>query len=156
MIGWPLDSNVIRRGSESNTFGMVRHRADGSPKPHQGWDFHAQTGTPCYAIASGKIVSVTNGGDYGLVVVQSFTHGKPLYAAFAHLSKALVKPGDVVVLGQQIGLTGCSGNAAGMKGQDQHLHFEIRTTTNPGLGLGGRQSPMTVFGVCPLKEAVKR
>jgi len=33
-ITWPLMRNVIRRRSINNTFGMVRGRADGTPKPH--------------------------------------------------------------------------------------------------------------------------
>ena len=157
MTGWPLDSNKIRRGSESNTFGMVRHKSDGSPRPHQGWDFYAPRGTPAYAIDDGKVVAVTSGGDYGLVIVHSFMfEGTPHYAAYCHMKSASVKPGDSVKKGQQIGLTGDSGNANGMRGPDEHLHFEIRTNPAPGLGLAGRISPMKVYGVCPLKDAVAR
>lgn len=156
-IDWPLDRNVIRRGAESNTFGMVRRRADGSPKPHQGWDFHAPIGTQCHAVADGQIVSVIDGGDYGLVIVMSFRHmEKVWYAAYCHLSKALVKPRDKVTLGQVIGLTGDSGNARGMKGDDLHLHFEVRNMPLPGRGLDGRVSPLLLFGVCPMQEPVAR
>ena len=157
MVDWPLNSNVIRRGSESNTFGMVRHRADGSPKPHQGWDFLAPIGTPVHAVGAGKVIAVQTGKDYGLTVVQSFMHGDTrYYAAYCHLSASKVKPGDMVTEGQLIALTGDSGNAKGMKGPDLHLHFEVRTEMTPGLGLGGRVSPAKVFGICPLHEAVKR
>lgn len=156
-MDWPLDSNAIRRGLENNTFGMVRRRADGSKKPHQGWDFSAAIGTPVHAIGSGRVVSVVTGKDYGLTVVHSFQHeGRVLYAAYAHLSAAKVAVGDLVNEGQLIALTGDSGNAKGMTGADLHLHFEIRTEKQPGLGLTGRLSPMEVFGACPMKAAIKR
>jgi murein DD-endopeptidase MepM/ murein hydrolase activator NlpD len=154
---WPLDRNIIRRGAESNTFGMVRRRADGSPRPHQGWDFHAPVGTPCYAVGAGKVVTVSSGGDYGLVIVHLFKHdGGNYYAAYCHMKSATVKPGDTVTGGQMIGLTGDSGNAKGMRGPDSHLHFEVRTVPAPGLGLAGRVSPLKVFGVCPLHDEVMR
>lgn len=156
-VDWPLDRNIIRRGSQGNTFGEVRRRTDGTKKPHQGWDFFAPIGTACHAIADGKVVSVTTGKDYGLVVVHSFREeGKLLYAAYAHLSAAAVKPGDSVTRGQVIGKSGDSGNAKGMTGEDLHLHFEVRTNPAPGLGLSGRVSPMIIFGTCPLKDVVLR
>lgn len=154
-ICWPLKHNVIRHNAESNTFGMVRHRADGSLKPHQGWDFEAPIGTPCLAISDGTIAMVYDSEDYGHVVVLGFPHAqKTLYAAYAHLSKVSVKAGDKVKKGQQIGLTGDSGNAHGMTGKDLHLHFEIRTVPRPGKGLEGRMSPREVFGEVPLHAAV--
>jgi murein DD-endopeptidase MepM/ murein hydrolase activator NlpD len=59
-------------------------------------------------------------------------------------------------MGQQIGLTGNTGNAVSMRGADQHLHFELRTMALPPRGLAGRFSPMAIFGECPLHEAVPR
>ena len=157
MIGWPLDLNIIRRQSLSNTFGMVRKRADGTPKAHQGFDLYAEVGTQCYAIADGSVALIYVSKDYGNVLVTSFTHeGATLYAAYAHMGKITVKQGQALKRGDPVGLTGESGNAQGMRGPDQHLHFEIRTEPRPGMGLSGRMSPMKVFGICPLKEAVKR
>jgi murein DD-endopeptidase MepM/ murein hydrolase activator NlpD len=153
-IDWPLDSNVIRRGLVNNTFGMVRN---GGTRAHQGWDFHAEPGTPCYAIADGAVAMIYESEAYGLVIVCSFQYdGRTLYAAYAHLSKASVAQGVVVRKGDKIGLTGNSGNAESMRGLDQHLHFEIRTIPRPGKGLEGRMSPKEVFGHCPLKIAVRR
>ena len=153
-IDWPLDSNVIRRGLENHTFGMVRN---GGTRAHQGWDFYAEPGTPCFAIADGTIAMIYESEAYGLVVVCSFQHdGRTLYAAYCHLSKAEVKQGIVVRKGQRIGLTGNSGNAVSMRGLDQHLHFEIREIPRPGKGLDGRKSPMEVFAHCPLKAPVRR
>lgn len=157
MIDWPLDLNRIRRGSESNTFGMVRRRADGTAKPHQGWDFYAASGTPVFAVAAGKVLTVSDGGDYGLIIIHSFQHdGRTLYAVYAHMKSAAVKPGDSITCGQPIGLSGNSGNARTMKGEDQHLHFEVRTEQFPGRGLVGRLTPKTIFEVVPMLMAEKR
>ena len=154
-ICWPLAHNMIRRNSESNTFGMVRHRADGSVKPHQGWDFAAAIGTPCRAIADGTIADIRHDGDYGHRIVLGFTfQGRHLFAAYCHLSRIDVAEGQAVHRGQVIGLTGDSGNAKDMKGPDLHLHFEIRTIVQPGLGLDGRLTPRTVFDTVPLEAAI--
>ncbi|MBO9575863.1 MAG: M23 family metallopeptidase [Sphingobium sp.] len=154
-IGWPLAHNIIRRGDVANTFGMVRHNADGSKRPHQGWDFFAPVGTPCFALADGHVALVASGGDYGNVVALSFVFdGQTRYATYAHMSKIEVAQGQAVTRGQRIGLSGDSGNARGMTGPDQHLHFEVRTEPRPGRGLAGRISPLNVFRKVPLDEAV--
>ncbi len=162
-IGWPLDKNRIRRGLVNHTFGMVRRRADGSKRPHQGWDLYAAPGTPCYAVADGTIALIRTDGDYGNTIVLQFLYDfdgdgdrDTLYAAYSHLSKIEVKRGDKVSLGQRIGLTGNSGNAVSMRGEDCHLHFELRSMVAPGLGLMGRYSPMEIFKVCPLDKEIER
>jgi murein DD-endopeptidase MepM/ murein hydrolase activator NlpD len=154
-VDWPLDVNIIRRQSENNTFGMVRRRGDGTPKPHQGWDFFAIPGVPCYSIANGKVVYAGQAGDLGNLIVISIGN-TGFYAAYAHLHAIRVKKGQAVALGQVIGTTGTSGNAAGMTGEDQHLHFEIRDMPLPGLGLQHRYSPFIVFDYCPLHVEAKR
>lgn len=154
-IQWPLAHNVIRWNKVSNTFGMVRRNADGSARPHQGWDFEALEGTPCFAIADGKVALIKTIGDYGNTVVLGFkSRGETYYAAYAHLSAMAVKIGDTVTRGSKIGLTGCTGNAKGMTGRDQHLHFEIRTEPAPGRGLAGRISPLKIFRAVPLDKAI--
>jgi peptidoglycan LD-endopeptidase LytH len=160
-IGWPLKRNRIRRGLVNHTFGMVRRNADGTKRPHQGWDFEAQDGTPCFAVADGEIVAVRNGGDYGQQIVLAFDFDfdsdgdrDRLYAFYAHLSRIDVQPLQRVVKGQHIGLTGSTGNAASMTGPDKHLHFEVRSVPVPGRGLAGRYSPMVLFKHCPLDEVV--
>lgn len=162
-ITWPLDSNRIRRGLLNHTFGMVRRNRDGSRRPHQGWDFEAKPGTPCYAVADGEVVMVRNVGAYGRQIAIRFDFdfdgdgdADTLFAFYAHLSRADVAVGDRVTRGQQIGTTGNSGNAVGMRGRDQHLHFELRTRPIAGRGLGNRFSPMVLFRHCPLDAATDR
>lgn len=154
-IVWPLAFNVIRRRSQNNTFGMVRKRADGTPRPHQGWDFEARLGTPAYSIADGTIEFIRNSGDYGLQLCLSFKlDNETLYAFYAHLQKTVVTEGMAVKRNTIICLTGESGNAAGMPLEDQHLHFEIRTTETPRPGLQDRLSPLHVFQKCPLQTGI--
>lgn len=160
-ITWPLVRNRIRRGLINHTFGMVRRNRDGSVRPHQGWDFEADIGEACLAIADGTVAARINGGDYGLQLILRFEFdldrdGRKdvLFAAYCHLSRTDVSLGDTVKRGQQIGLTGDSGNARGLPAADRHLHFEIRTIPRPGRGLSGRISPLAVFGHCPIDRPV--
>lgn len=162
-IAWPLAHNRIRRGLNNHTFGMVRRNADGTRRPHQGWDFEARDGTPCFAVADGTIEGVRSQGAYGQQVVLRFRFdfdgdgdADTLFAFYAHLSRVDVVPGQQVRKGQHIGLTGSTGNAVGMGPLDQHLHFELRHEPWPGRGLAGRFSPLAIFGTCPLREAARQ
>lgn len=163
LIDWPLNENRIRRGLPNHTFGMVRTNANGTRRPHQGWDFYAAPGTPCFAIASGRVAMIKTVGDYGNTVVLEFKHDydgdgdqDTVFAAYSHLQRIDLKVGQVVTVGQQIGLTGNTGNAVTMRGQDCHLHFEARFTKSPGMGLAGRFSPLQLFGACPMDAPIKR
>ena len=154
-IRWPLARNVIRMNKVSNSFGLVRRTANGSVRPHQGWDFEAPIGTPCFAIADGRIERTSTVGGFGKQIVMSFRfEGRTLFAAYAHLSTIEVAPGQAVTKGQRIGLTGDTGNARGMTGRELHLHFEIRTEPQPGLGLVGRMSPLVIFRTIPLDSPI--
>jgi murein DD-endopeptidase MepM/ murein hydrolase activator NlpD len=85
------------------------------------------------------------------MILLEFTHGgRTLYAAYCHLSVLTVSEGDRVRRGDMIGLTGNTGNAQSMRGEDQHLHFEIRTVNFPGKGLGGRIDPASLYGSAPI------
>ena len=149
---FPLASNVIRANSVRNTFGVVRSYPDGKPKVHQGWDFAAAVGTPCFAVADGTVVGIGNGKDYGITLTLDIGGGR--YAFYAHLQNVTAALGEVVSEGQHIGNTGNTGNAVNLHDDDDHLHFEARLVKSPGLGLGGRVSPLAWFGSCPITEAV--
>lgn len=152
-IGWPLRRNIIRGNVRNHAFGKnVRNQGT---KDHQGWDLLAPIGTECFAIADGKVKDIYKSTSYGDVIELSFPFkNKELFAAYCHLSKTGVAIGQAVKQGQAIGRTGNSGNAANLSASEDHLHFEIRTQSRPGPGLGGRKDPTEVFGTCPLKDAV--
>jgi murein DD-endopeptidase MepM/ murein hydrolase activator NlpD len=151
-LAYPLQINTIRRNSDHHTFGMVRnhhHRA------HQGWDLLATPLTPCYAIADGQVVRAGPSANYGKMILLEFEfRGTTYFAAYCHLSFVLVKVYDRVSRGDMIGRTGNTGNAATMRGQDQHLHFEIRTTVLPGRGVADRVNPADLYGTTPLQHSV--
>ncbi|MEV4448393.1 MULTISPECIES: M23 family metallopeptidase [Streptomyces] len=92
---------------------------------HTGVDFVVPTGTTVKAVAAGTVVSAGWGGAYGNQVVIQHADGR--YSQYAHLSALSVSAGQTVTEGQQIGLSGATGNVTG-----PHLHFEIRTTPNYG------------------------
>ncbi|MEV5925008.1 M23 family metallopeptidase [Streptomyces cellulosae] len=92
---------------------------------HTGADFVVPTGTPLKAVGAGTVVSAGWGGAYGNQVVIQLNDGH--YAQYAHLSSLSVSAGQTVTAGQQVGLSGATGNVTG-----PHLHFEIRTTPNYG------------------------
>jgi murein DD-endopeptidase MepM/ murein hydrolase activator NlpD len=92
---------------------------------HTGVDFVVPTGTSLKAVAAGTVVSAGWGGAYGNQVVIKLADG--YYAQYAHLSSLSVSSGQTVTEGQQIGLSGATGNVTG-----PHLHFEIRTTPDYG------------------------
>ena len=92
---------------------------------HTGVDFVVPTGTKVKAIANGTVVSAGWGGAYGNQVVIKHADGK--YSQYAHQSALSVSVGQTVTEGQQIGLSGATGNVTG-----PHLHFEVRT--GPGYG----------------------
>ncbi|MGA5900901.1 M23 family metallopeptidase [Streptomyces venetus] len=92
---------------------------------HTGVDFVVPTGTSLKAVGAGTVVSAGWGGAYGNQVVIQLEDGK--YAQYAHLSQLSVSAGQTVTAGQQVGLSGATGNVTG-----PHLHFEIRTTPDYG------------------------
>jgi murein DD-endopeptidase MepM/ murein hydrolase activator NlpD len=85
---------------------------------HTGIDVACKVGTDIIAVADGKIEKASWGASYGTQLVQRVEGGWVIYA---HLSKALVKPGDKVTKGQHIAESGNTGNSSG-----PHLHFEMR------------------------------
>lgn len=86
---------------------------------HEGVDFVAPTGTNVAAAAAGVVVSAERHPQYGNFV--EIDHGNDLTTRYAHASKILVKPGQLVKRGQTIAEVGSTGRSTG-----PHLHFEVR------------------------------
>ncbi|UQA92651.1 M23 family metallopeptidase [Streptomyces halobius] len=92
---------------------------------HSGIDFHAASGTSVRAVAAGTVVEAGWGGAYGNNIVIKMNDGT--YTQYGHLSSLGVSAGQTVTPGQQIGLSGSTGNSTG-----PHLHFEARTGPDYG------------------------
>ncbi|MFI2317301.1 peptidase [Streptomyces sp. CB00072] len=106
----------------------TQYRASGaswSSGYHTGSDFQAASGTPVLAIGPGTVVSAGNSGSYGNEVV--IKHEDGMYSQYAHQTSLNVSVGQTVTGGQQIGLSGSTGNSTG-----PHLHFEVRTGPSYG------------------------
>jgi len=93
---------------------------------HTGVDFGGGVGLPIVATAAGKVVFA------GVLDVRGnatiIDHGLGVFSAYYHQSEILVKTGDIVVKGQQIGKVGNTGRvdrANEYSGAGAHLHWEI-------------------------------
>ncbi len=93
-------------------------------KPHNGIDIRMEEGTPLAAIKDG-VIKLADYGDKnaGKTIFLEMEDGKT--AVYGHLSKFLVKDGQVVEAGEKIGLSGNTGRSFG-----EHLHFAIKDGGN--------------------------
>ncbi|WP_417269621.1 DUF5930 domain-containing protein [Celeribacter sp.] len=96
---------------------------------HKGTDFASSYGTPIYATADGVVTFAGWQSGYGRLV--KIQHEFGIETRYAHQSKLLVKVGQRVSRGEQIGAMGNSGRSTGT-----HLHYEIRVN-------GKAVNPMT-------------
>jgi murein DD-endopeptidase MepM/ murein hydrolase activator NlpD len=109
-------------GHVTSAYGWRRDPINGSAKFHSGIDIRAAYGQDIQAAGSGRVVSAGKEGGYGETVV--IEHAGGIRTRYAHLSAAVVTPGQEVTAGQVVGRAGRSGRATGT-----HLHFEVTTAT---------------------------
>jgi murein DD-endopeptidase MepM/ murein hydrolase activator NlpD len=121
-------------GPVGSGFGFRNDPFTGHAALHTGLDFPAEIGTPILAAAGGMVVATSPHAAYGNLV--EIDHGNRLLTRYAHVSKVLVKTGDLVKRGQAVALVGNSGRSTG-----PHLHFEVLVEgvpQNPARFLAGR------------------
>jgi hypothetical protein len=85
---------------------------------HLGVDLASLAHSEVQAANHGRVIFADDLGIYGITVV--LDHGQGLCSVYSHLSKSDVEPGQEVMKGEVIGLTGQTGLAGG-----DHLHFGI-------------------------------
>lgn len=105
-------------GRLSSDYGWRRNR------PHYGVDIKLQVGDTVSSVFEGVVRIAKYSRSYGNVVVVRHSNG--LETLYAHLSKLLVAPGDVLDVGSILGLGGNTGRSFG-----SHLHFEVRYLGEP-------------------------
>ncbi len=105
-------------GSISSLFGRRRDPFTGQWVPHMGLDFNAQTGTPVYAAADGKVIHIRREPAYGKTIV--IDHGNGYKTRYAHLHRYYVSKGQKVKRNDPIGEVGNTGRSTG-----SHLHYEV-------------------------------
>ena len=93
-----------------------------SGKFHGAVDYGVSVGTPVKAAADGVVMTTKNlSSSYGTYVVIQHANGLQTYYAHGKSGSISVEPGEIVKQGQQIMLSGNTGNSSG-----PHLHFEVR------------------------------
>ncbi len=128
-LSWPVKASSPKYDLITSKYGNRTYYIYGRwvSDFHLGVDIGVQY-QPVYAAADGTIdTATTNGGSYGKYI--TINHGGGYTTRYAHLDSLSVKVGQKVTRGQQIGVTGNTGNSSG-----PHLHFEVRingATVNP-------------------------
>ncbi len=113
----PIDTPV--KSFELNSgFGVRKDPFTGTMAQHLGLDMGVAYKTTVMSPGEGKVVRVGFDGSYGRMV--EIDHGMGLITRYAHLARAMVKEGDKVVRGTEVGQAGCSGRCSG-----PHLHYEV-------------------------------
>lgn len=102
----------------SSEFGMRFHPVLGRNKFHNGIDIRLRF-EPVRSILLGKIKVTGYNKISGYYIIIEHLH--ELTTSYAHLSKIECSVGDIVLPGQEIGISGSSGRTTG-----PHLHFVVK------------------------------
>ena len=114
--GWQLSLRWPAAGTVTSPFGHDGHRW------HAGLDIGILQALEVHAAAAGVVTKagyIPGYEGYGSVVVVAHRDG--FSTMYAHLSRPLARPGQLVWQGDPIGVAGCTGWCTGT-----HLHFELR------------------------------
>ncbi|MES0490789.1 MAG: M23 family metallopeptidase [Leptospirales bacterium] len=102
----------------------VKINAKSKTSIHRGLDFRAYEGTPIFVIADGRIVLSDLLFYEGNAVFVD--HGNKIFSVYLHMSKRLVKKGDHVKAGSQLGEAGSTGTVTAA-----HLHLAVYINSVP-------------------------
>lgn len=108
----------IQAGHLGSGYGWRIDPFSGRSALHTGLDFQADLGTAVLAAAGGVVVGEEQHAAYGNVI--EIDHGNDLITRYAHVSRFLVRKGDLVRRGQKVAEVGSTGRSTG-----PHLHFEV-------------------------------
>ena len=112
---WPIEGDVIKR------------YGDHDGKFNEGINISASKGSPVKAASRGEVVYASKQQDHGNLII--LRHNNGYMTAYSHLDKFLVKKGQIVNKGTQIGTVGNSG-----KVDKPQLQFSMKKgnhTINP-------------------------
>ena len=116
---WASSFRAPVKATATDSFGTRRTFNGKLASIHKGTDFRAASGTPVLAGNSGTVVLAQKLFYEGNCVM--IDHGLGLISISMHLSRIDVKPGQQVIRGQPLGLSGATGRVTG-----PHLHWAIR------------------------------
>lgn len=113
------EDKLARRITLLSGFGMRIHPVHKTPKMHKGLDFTANKNTPIYSTGAGVVERVEKRKTgYGHNI--TINHGYGFKTLYGHMSTMMVKEGDKVTKGQEIGRVGNTGTSTA-----PHLHYEV-------------------------------
>jgi len=113
-VGYPLKVHTYI----ASGFGTRRNPFGRGYEFHDGIDLPAWYGTPIYATAPGKVIEAGWSNIYGYYV--KLDHGYGYRTLYGHMSKILVKRGQVVKRGEVLGKVGSTGRSTG-----PHVHYSV-------------------------------
>src|SRR5690606_27835018 len=119
-----LESNAVpsrspvRRTYITSSFGRRADPFGRGGQFHKGIDFNAKVGDPVMAVADGVVSFAASRSGYGKTI--EIDHGNGYVTRYAHNSRLVVKPGDLVRAGQEVAKAGSTGRSTGA-----HVHFEV-------------------------------
>jgi murein DD-endopeptidase MepM/ murein hydrolase activator NlpD len=108
----------VTHEEKTSSFGVRTDPFTGRPAFHPGQDFRGAYRTPIHVTANGVVAFTGQRTGYGNTV--EVDHGHGLRTRYAHLAAIMVRPGQTVSVGQQIGAMGSTGRSTGV-----HLHYEV-------------------------------
>ncbi len=109
---WPCDGKI------SNPFGERKHPVTNTVIKHNGVDIAAAEGTNVKASMYGTVSETGYNAEKGYFVIIERDNIQTVYSSLTQ--DILVKKGDEVIRGQNIGTVGNTGTSTGA-----HLHFEV-------------------------------
>ena len=123
---FPIQAEVI---TVTSPFGHRIAPKAGASTEHMGLDVRAQYQPVLATEDKGRVLSAKNEGKGGNVIRVEYerSDGSKYQTAYMHLSQFNVHEGDVVNAGQQIGVSGNTGNSTG-----PHLHFSVKKISADG------------------------
>lgn len=114
---WPVNPHIFTQGygktSFAKTSGIYKNNF------HNGVDFGIKYSN-VFAARSGRVVGSGDNGKYAYGRWLAIDHGDGLVTLYGHLSKKNVSRGEKVKEGEEIGVSGNTGNSTG-----PHLHFSV-------------------------------
>ena len=120
IIAVPSDKPIKASVEFTSGFGVRSDPFHAGAAMHPGIDLSGAYGTPIYATADGTVLRAGwNSGGYGNLV--EIDHGRGITTRYGHMSAILVREGDHITRGEQIGRMGSTGRSTG-----NHLHYEVR------------------------------
>lgn len=119
MTAMPLSKPITTDYRVTSGYGTRIDPFRGSLAFHSGIDLAGHVGVQVRATSDGKVTFTGWKGAYGNTV--DVEHGYGFVTRYGHLSRVLVKEGQVVKRGDVIAVQGSTGRSTG-----HHLHYEVR------------------------------